>query len=155
MGKIVQLTPEAEPAYFDPADNLAMSMLSKYFEGGKYLKRSQDGAFWEFKSTHWVNIDKSKLENFLQTEARKVIHLCDGMKLSPLVKQAMACLGTHLSGDEHALNISEDAPPVINVENGEQSRSKNLEKIWDLLYDKPAYIDYVRENIQEFMQAPS
>ena len=102
MANIVQLTPEAEPAYFDPADKLAMSLLSKYFEGGKYLKRSQDGAFWEFKPTHWVNIDKSKLENFLQTEARKVIHLCDGMKLSPLVKQAMACLdngaGTRVLG---------------------------------------------------------
>ena len=44
---------------------------------------------------------------------------------------------------------------LVDLENGEQARWKNLEEIWDLIYDKPAYIEYIRSNIEEFLQGPS
>ncbi len=44
---------------------------------------------------------------------------------------------------------------LVKLENGEEVRWKNLEEIWDLIYDKPAYVEYIRSNIEEFLQAPS
>ena len=116
MTDITKLTPETKPVPFDPADIVARSVLLEYFEDGRLLKRCLDGDFSEYKDTHWVNIKKSKLRHLLQKTAR---YLFPKDKLATLVNQALVCLDDHLSGDEHALNISDNAPPVINVENGE------------------------------------
>lgn len=40
---------------------------------------------------------------------------------------------------------------VVRLENGEPVRWKNLESIWDLVYDKPSYVEYIRANVQEFI----
>jgi hypothetical protein len=42
---------------------------------------------------------------------------------------------------------------LVDVESGKQVRWKNLEDVWDLVYDKPAFIDYVRAQVQEFLAA--
>ncbi len=44
---------------------------------------------------------------------------------------------------------------LVDPENGTPVRFKNLEDIWDLVYDKPAYIEYIRESIRDFLaEAP-
>lgn len=42
---------------------------------------------------------------------------------------------------------------LVEMERGEQLRWKNLEEIWDLVYDKPAYLEYIRANLQDFLRA--
>lgn len=42
---------------------------------------------------------------------------------------------------------------LVEMEQGEQLRWKNLEDIWDLVYDKPAYLEYIRVNLQDFLRA--
>lgn len=44
---------------------------------------------------------------------------------------------------------------LVRRENGEQVDWKNLEKIWDLSYDKPAFIEYIRVNTREFLDGAS
>lgn len=40
---------------------------------------------------------------------------------------------------------------VFALEDGEQIRWKNLEDIWELVYDKPAYLEYIRANTRDFL----
>jgi hypothetical protein len=40
---------------------------------------------------------------------------------------------------------------LIELHEGEEIRWKNLEKIWDLVDDEPAYIDYIQKTFNEFM----
>lgn len=42
---------------------------------------------------------------------------------------------------------------LAGFEKGEQVRFKNLEDIWDLVYDKPAYLEYIRDNARDFLGA--
>jgi hypothetical protein len=44
---------------------------------------------------------------------------------------------------------------VVEFDNGAEVRWKNLEEIWELVYDKPAYIEYIRENTQQFLGGTS
>ncbi len=38
---------------------------------------------------------------------------------------------------------------LIRVENGKQVRWKNLDSVWDLVYDKPAFVAYIRKEVRE------
>jgi hypothetical protein len=40
---------------------------------------------------------------------------------------------------------------LIRLENGDRLRHENLEKIWDLVYDKVEYQAYIRERLQDFL----
>lgn len=40
----------------------------------------------------------------------------------------------------------------VALENGEHGRWKNLEKVWDYVYDKPAFTAYVRESLDAFLE---
>lgn len=40
---------------------------------------------------------------------------------------------------------------VVGLKDGKPVRWKNLESIWDLVYDKPSYVEYIRANVQEFI----
>lgn len=42
---------------------------------------------------------------------------------------------------------------LAGFEKGEQVRFKNLEDIWDLVYDKPAYLEYIQDNARDFLGA--
>lgn len=42
---------------------------------------------------------------------------------------------------------------LVEYENGEQVRWQNLEEIWDLVYDKPTYVDYIVSKTREFLDA--
>ena len=42
---------------------------------------------------------------------------------------------------------------IIDMTNGEQTSWENLERIWDLVGDKPAYIEYVRNGIKGHLDA--
>ncbi len=44
---------------------------------------------------------------------------------------------------------------LVELEDGERVRFKNLEDIWDLVYDKPAYMQYIRTNVLDFLGAAS
>jgi len=44
---------------------------------------------------------------------------------------------------------------VVRIEDEQQTEWKNLESIWDLVYDKPAYIEYIRAEVQDFAGDPS
>lgn len=44
---------------------------------------------------------------------------------------------------------------MVERENGEQVRWKNLDKIWDLSYDKAKFLEYVRANTQEYLDGAS
>lgn len=44
---------------------------------------------------------------------------------------------------------------VSRIENGQEMRWENLEDIWELVYDKPAYQEYIRSNVKDFLgEAP-
>lgn len=40
---------------------------------------------------------------------------------------------------------------VSRIENGQEMRWENLEDIWELVYDKPAYQEYIRSNVKDFL----
>lgn len=42
---------------------------------------------------------------------------------------------------------------LVEFEDAERVRFKNLEDIWDLVYDKPAYLEYMRTNVLDFLGA--
>ena len=42
---------------------------------------------------------------------------------------------------------------LVELDDGERVRFKNLEDIWDLVYDKPEYLDYMRANVLDFLGA--
>lgn len=42
---------------------------------------------------------------------------------------------------------------LVELEDAERVRFKNLEDIWDLVYDKPAYLEYMRTNVLDFLGA--
>ncbi|MBX7255741.1 MAG: hypothetical protein K1Y02_05230 [Candidatus Hydrogenedentes bacterium] len=43
---------------------------------------------------------------------------------------------------------------LVRVNDGKQVRWKNLDKVWDLVYDKPAFLDYIREQVREDLDTP-
>ena len=42
---------------------------------------------------------------------------------------------------------------MVEIQDGEQIRWKNCEKIWDLVDDKPAFLSYVRAEVQAYLGA--
>lgn len=42
---------------------------------------------------------------------------------------------------------------LVGFEGGEERRWKNLEDIWELVYDRPAYLEYIRAETRGFMDA--
>ena len=40
---------------------------------------------------------------------------------------------------------------VVRIDDGQQTEWKNLESIWELVYDKPAYLEYIRAEVQDFV----
>ncbi len=44
---------------------------------------------------------------------------------------------------------------LVRFENGEEVRAKNLEDIWDLVYDRPDYVEYIRMEINDFLGTAS
>lgn len=43
---------------------------------------------------------------------------------------------------------------LVRVDNGAQVRWQNLDTIWDLVYDKDAFVEYVRKKIREELDTP-
>lgn len=44
---------------------------------------------------------------------------------------------------------------LVRVENGKQMRWKNLQSIWDLVYDKDAFVDYIRKEVRADLETAS
>ena len=44
---------------------------------------------------------------------------------------------------------------LVDMHNGEQAQWRNLERIWDLVHDKSAYLKYVCENARDLLEAAS
>jgi len=44
---------------------------------------------------------------------------------------------------------------LVAMKDGDQSQWRNLERIWELVQDKSAYTEYVRDNAQEFLGTAS
>ena len=42
---------------------------------------------------------------------------------------------------------------LSRIENGKQTRWKNLDRVWDLVYDKPAFIEYVQQEVRADLDA--
>ena len=40
---------------------------------------------------------------------------------------------------------------LVQYENGEHVKWENLEKVWDLVYEKPAYSDYIKSRTTDFL----
>ena len=40
---------------------------------------------------------------------------------------------------------------LVELDNGEVVRWKNLEEIWDLVYDQQKYVHYIRDSMKDFM----
>lgn len=56
--------------------------------------------------------------------------------------------------NEHFLtdyNLSFQSLVLVEVKNGREVGHKNLEKIWDLVGDKTAYFDYVRDEVNSYL----
>ena len=43
---------------------------------------------------------------------------------------------------------------LVKLDDGEEIRWENLEDIWDLVHDQPAYMDYIRDSLKDFMGGP-
>ena len=43
---------------------------------------------------------------------------------------------------------------LVRLEGGKQIRFDSLSRIWELVYDKEAYIAYIREEVQGFLDSP-
>jgi hypothetical protein len=57
---------------------------------------------------------------------------------------------------EHAhfntdLNLYTKSIVLMQYEDGKLLKWKNLEKVWDLVYEKPAYLDYIQTSTSEFL----
>lgn len=44
---------------------------------------------------------------------------------------------------------------LVRFENGEEVHAENLEEIWDLVYDQPDYIEYIRMKVSDFLGTAS
>ncbi len=42
---------------------------------------------------------------------------------------------------------------LSRIEDGKQIRWKNLDRVWDLVYDKPAFIEYVQQEVRADLDA--
>lgn len=42
---------------------------------------------------------------------------------------------------------------LVELDSGVQVRFSNLEKVWDHVYDKPAFVEYMRENVADYLGA--
>lgn len=40
---------------------------------------------------------------------------------------------------------------LVQYQDGAQVKWENLEEVWDLVYEKPAYLDYIKTRTSEFM----
>jgi|GEM_PF-603039 len=40
---------------------------------------------------------------------------------------------------------------IVDIRDGEQKQWKNLAKVWELLYDKEAFVNYVRDEIKAYL----
>lgn len=43
---------------------------------------------------------------------------------------------------------------LVRLEGGKQTRFDSLSRIWELVYDKDAYIAYIRDEVRAFLDAP-
>lgn len=43
---------------------------------------------------------------------------------------------------------------LVELDDGEEVRWENLDDIWDLVHDQPAYMDYIRSSLKTFMDGP-
>jgi len=58
-------------------------------------------------------------------------------------------------GNEHYLtdyNLPSPAVILSEIRNGKETRWKNLDKIWEREADKDSFVQYIKEEIQEFMK---
>lgn len=44
---------------------------------------------------------------------------------------------------------------LVDMEAGRQNRWENLEQLWELVYDKPAYLEYIGEHTRAYLETPS
>ncbi|MBI5093737.1 MAG: hypothetical protein HZB26_14995 [Candidatus Hydrogenedentes bacterium] len=51
-------------------------------------------------------------------------------------------------------NIYTKSVVLVRIENGNQVSWKNLESIWDFVNNKTAFVDYVRAETREYLDAP-
>ena len=60
---------------------------------------------------------------------------------------------TTIENEHYAVDFSLFSKSIVLVElNGrEEIRWKNLEDIWNLVHDQPAYMDYIRDSLKDFM----
>lgn len=42
---------------------------------------------------------------------------------------------------------------LVRVDHGKEGASKNLDAVWDFVYDKPAFIEYIRKQMREELDA--
>ena len=40
---------------------------------------------------------------------------------------------------------------IVDIRDGKQKQWKNLAKVWELLYDKDAFVNYVRDEINSYL----
>jgi len=50
-------------------------------------------------------------------------------------------------------NLYTKSVVLVRMKDGRQVRWTNLEDVWDLVYDKPAFVEYVRRHVQEYLDA--
>lgn len=52
-------------------------------------------------------------------------------------------------------NLYTKSVVLVQCEHGRQVRWKNLEAVWDLVYDKPSFMEYIRDQTREYLDAAS
>ncbi|MFH1673159.1 MAG: nitrophenyl compound nitroreductase subunit ArsF family protein [Pseudomonadota bacterium] len=57
-------------------------------------------------------------------------------------------------GNEHFIKdfkLYTKSVVIVDTRNGEQIRWKNLKKVWELLYDKDAFLKYIRDEVGSYL----
>lgn len=91
----------------------------------------------------------NKIENYaLDTVKEQFAHELDSGQLAWFNVDMDATANEDLVKE---LGLFTKSVVLMQLDHGTRLRWKNLEEVWDLVYDEPAYIAYISENIAEFL----
>jgi len=82
-------------------------------------------------------------------------HFDDAMKSGRI---AWRVVNVERPGNSHFVNdfqLVTKSVVLVSMKDGRQAEWRNLERIWELVGDKSAYIEYVRQNVADMLQIGS
>lgn len=155
---------------------LANRTLERFYHGGDWLIRTQDGSFWRYTGTHWEVVTDKILSAEIQRVAIDewddllAIYMGQGHQSAPtlasMVNNAMVNLGNLVTQPGDPLRLKSPRQSVINVLNGElwlgdngprlrpHSPESYLTSCADFAYDETAKAPTYEEALRGMLSEP-